>query len=187
MRKEPTFDKIAWIYDFLKYPIFGKAIEESQNILIPFIPAKAKVLIIGGGTGKLLPKILQQEKGVKITYMELSEQMIKAARKRLRPEQQSQVDYMSGKIDVIVGKEFDVIITLFVLDMYSQEGLKELMRELDQLLKKNGLWLFADFDVISKNPIVRKSQLFLVWLMYRFFALTTSLATKSLPDYSAAF
>lgn len=184
----PDFNSIAFAYDFIKKGIFGNTIEASQRILIPYIPSDTRILIIGGGTGQLLKEILDQKAVEKIVYVELSKNMIKAAQKKLSPEVENKVVFVHGAF-ALLDKEplFDVIITPFVLDLYRDHELPELMNPLDKCLKEKGIWLCADFQVTATSVLGRIGQHCLMSLMYRFFSLTSKLKAKRLPDYEAVF
>lgn len=77
---------------------------------------------------------------------------------------------------------FDVLITPFFLDVFSPTELPHVMRSLSSRLTREGRWLFADFC-----PPLTGWRAALVWLMYRFFRLSTGLANQHLSDFRQHF
>ena len=52
-----NYDNSAWFYDGLSRVVYGNALISSQVYLLQFIPSNATILIVGGGTGRLLEEI----------------------------------------------------------------------------------------------------------------------------------
>jgi ubiquinone/menaquinone biosynthesis C-methylase UbiE len=57
--KNKNFDFIAPYYDFLSKLIFGKRLRIAQTSLLSKIPRHQRILLVGGGTGWILPELLQ--------------------------------------------------------------------------------------------------------------------------------
>lgn len=178
-----NYNRIAGIYDTLARLVYGKAIEQAQQYLLKHIPSGARILIVGGGTGWILEELTRVHKrGLQIVYVELSSAMIVLARKRnLGLNQISFIncDILSASLD----NHFDVVITPFVLDNFSNKTLEKVFRKIDQHLKKGGLWLFADFQQQPNRP----DQKLLLKVMYLFFGIFCNLEVKRLPDTALLF
>lgn len=181
------FNFVAPVYDQLARLIFGKAIQESQSWLLPFIPENATVLIIGGGTGWVLIEMLQKTKAREIVYLEASEKMLQISRKRYDKSPKNpgtKLEFRLGTEDEIKDKEtFDVIFTGFLLDLFKPAALNQLIQKLTGALNENGTWLVTDFDV--KNA-VKFWQKALLKTMVQFFKVTANLQADSIPDVPAA-
>ena len=64
-----SYDSIAGVYDKLAGIFIGKALREAQIYLLQFIPANARLLIVGGGTGWILEEItVVHQQGLAIDY-----------------------------------------------------------------------------------------------------------------------
>ena len=50
----PNYNNIAWIYDWLAKVVFGRKQELASRAFLRIIPNDAKILVIGGGTGKII-------------------------------------------------------------------------------------------------------------------------------------
>lgn len=182
------FDAIAFAYDHLKRLVFGTALDKAQIALIPYIPSQARILIIGGGTGQIITDILERKTVEQITYVELSAQMLQAAEKRVRSRKVNNVQFFRGAADLLKERSaFDVIITPFVLDLYREHELMELMQPLDALLVPDGKWLCCDFQITTKSTWTKLWQKCLMTSMYCFFALTSQLKARRIPNYGHAF
>lgn len=180
----PNFDRIAFAYDALKCLAFGKSLHQAQNFLVPFIPEQSKILIVGGGTGQIILDIIKSKNVKAMTYVELSENMLNAAKARARPY--ANIHFVLGSAhELSTSENFDVIITPFVLDLYSDEELRPFVGSLDKLLSPNGLWMVSDFKIASAPGYKVLWQKALVKSMYLFFSMVSDLKVRQLPDYDA--
>ena len=174
-------DRIAAFYDYLAGLIFGKHLHDAAEYFINRIPKDARILIIGGGTGRILRQLDKPGNQMVVDYVELSKAMIEAGRKNHKG--QLKVNFIQA--DVFLWEpqhHYDVIITPFVLDCFTSAKVTELVTSLTNVLQPDGTWIFADF--IHTNSYLKKA---LVRLMYLFFRITTGLRTSALPDYRMAF
>jgi len=186
MASVTSFDPVASYYDFLARMIFGKAILKSQMDYLEEIPGSSDILIFGGGTGKILTQVLNK-RPKQITYLEASPEMLKLAREKVIDQTECKIHFISGtEHDLPMRKEFDVIITPFVLDVFQPGGLHYCMNRLVQCLKDDGTWLFSDFRV-TNHPINKWWQRFMIKIMYRFFRTTCKIEANRLLDFGSYF
>jgi len=168
-----NFDRIAVAYDFLTKFVFGRSIQQSQIIFFPDISANSKILIIGGGTGWILNHLPSSSR---VTYIEPSLEMTKLAHK-VRP--QLNVEFITEKLeDASIEKKFDVIITNFFLDLFSENECASTIQKLRNRLVPEGKWFVTDFQ--NDGAWWQKVML---GIMYFFFRLTTDLKTGKLPNW----
>ncbi len=192
---QANFDVIAPVYDLLGRLTFWGNIKKSQQYFLSLIPESSRILIIGGGSGWILTDILSLNKNIQhITYLEASSKMLAFTSERvtrfktLRPNRLlPPVDLIQGtEADIPAEQQYDVIITYFILDLFNEEKLQQVMRFLFRAFRDNGIWLFADFNVSEKKPD-RWWQLLWVQCMYWFFKITCQLSTVTLPDFTTTF
>ena len=176
-----NYDKVAPYYDFLSSLVYGDAINKANAYLVSFIPPQSTVLIIGGGTGKILQQIASiQPFGLKIYFVEKSVKMIGLAKDKDVGE--NQVTFVNDAIENVSFTEvFDVVITPFLFDNFSDDTATEIFFKTDKFLKREAMWLFADFRARTVW------QTALLKLMYLFFRLTCNIEAKQLPDISLLF
>ena len=183
------FDNVAPFYDSLSRLVFGSALRQAQLEHLPAIPAGARVLLIGGGTGWLLEELLRLRPGSYVTYLEASPKMLQLARERLFQNSwmtDAAVTFRLGNEDALRRDEiFDVILTPFLLDLFPGQRLRHLTDRLHAALAPGGLWLFSDFwPVHSPAPLW---QLLLLKAMYTFFGQLSGVQATSLPDFRQHF
>lgn len=173
-----NYDTIAPFYDWLSRFVFRDAILQAHSFLVDAIPAGSSVLIAGGGTGFILEEILRKHAiGLEITYVDISEKMIALSEKRNIGG--NEVSFINQSIlDTAFHQQFDVAITPFFLDNFSNSAAKLVFNKINAALSSGGLWLFADFQS-KKNSLWQK---LLLKSMYLFFRIFCNIEASRLPD-----
>ncbi len=180
-----NFNPIAPIYDALAALVFGQSLRRAQAHFSVNIPPEATILILGGGTGWLLEAVLTGCQPRQVVYLEPSGQMLTLAKRRvarllLAQRLAQRVEFRCGTQAAIGPHEqFDVIMTPFVLDLFLSTTLQQaVLPQLWRAMHPQGLLLATDFDRPKTT-----GQRWLLWLMYRFFRLTTGIEARQLPDW----
>jgi len=177
-----NYDNSASFYDGLSHLVFGTALMEAQSYFLPLIPAGSKILIGGGGTGRILEGISKvHPSGLRITYVEISAKMIALSQKK--DAGTNQVEFINKAIeDVKLPQDFDVIITPFLFDNYTAKTLPATFRHIHQMLKPGGLWFNIDFQLTGKwwQAVLLKSMLL-------FFKVLCGVESWRLPDVQCEF
>jgi tRNA (cmo5U34)-methyltransferase len=178
-----NFDKIAPVYDQLASMIFGNTLQKSQECTLRFIPAQVTILIVGGGTGWYLKKLLQQKQVKKIVYLEASQAMLRLSQHNIASVSCStEVEFRLGTEQSIrSGEKFDVVITHFVLDLFPEPQVKAMIHILYNALRQNGIWLCSDFELSRQHP-GRWWKKSLISAMYFFFRWVSNVKASTLPD-----
>lgn len=172
------FDRLAAIYDFLAWLVFGGAIDKSQAAYLSHLPTDATVLVLGGGTGRFLPALLRINPGARIVFIDASSGMISRAARRVRGT--GQVRFIHGTEADIPPGVYDSVITPFYLDLFSDLQLADTLVHIGKHLKPGALWIVAEFRT------ARAWHRVMARLMYFFFRYTTGLATRALPDWAGS-
>lgn len=150
-----NFDHVAGYYDRLARWVFGGEWLHTQLLPLQALSEANKLLIIGGGTGSILEYLPE----IEVTYVELSEKMLSKARKR---STNAQVFFVQQDFRNWMGTEsFDAIYCPFVLDCFTVEELKEILRKISAVLATGGQLHVLDFhrgnglqNVLIKGMIV---------------------------------
>lgn len=184
-----NFNRIAPVYDSLSRLVFGNSLRRAQTTHLALIPEQAKVLLIGGGSGWLLEQLLNCRPLVKVTYLEVSSNMLQLAQRRIKqqtPKALTGIDFRLGDENSLQPNEtFDIILTPFLLDLFPEERLNYLMNRLNAALRPQGLWLFSDFwPAQTPAPVWQR---LLLKSMYAFFGLASGVEATRLPDFNAHF
>ncbi|WP_181304384.1 class I SAM-dependent methyltransferase [Rufibacter sp. XAAS-G3-1] len=182
----PDFNLIAPVYDALAQLVYGKAQKEAQAHFLSLIPTGARVLVLGGGSGWVLPELLRKSAPAYVLYLEPSTNMLQKARNRFaQTSAQAEVEFRLGTEASLLPQEtFHVVLTPFVLDLFTPEEALDMMQRLSLALLPNGLWLHTDFHTSSAPPFWQK---LLLWGMYRFFGLVSHISAERLPPFEALF
>ncbi|MCR5886909.1 class I SAM-dependent methyltransferase [Hymenobacter sp. J193] len=179
------FDRVAAFYDPLARLVFGRSLQRAQLRALAHLPSGAPhVLIIGGGTGWVLPELLRRCPGARVLYLEASGQMLQRAQATLHqhcPAHLSQVQFRVGTEAALQPQEqFDAVLTFFFLDLFDLPRLRPLLARLHQARRAGSPWLLADFA-----PPRTWWQRGMLRLMYWFFGLTTGISGRQLPPIRA--
>ncbi len=177
-----NYDNSAGFYDRLSRMVYGKALVTSQVYLLQFIPANSSVLIAGGGTGWILEEIAKiHPTGLTITYVEISAKMLALSQQRNCGT--NKVTFVNQPIEEVDSATvYDVVITPFLFDNFTEQTLDAVFAHLHQRLKPGGLWLCADFQLTGKlwQRVLLKS-------MYTFFRILCGIETTTMPDIESRF
>jgi len=162
-----NYDNAAWFYDGLAQLVYGKAIIKAQVYLLQFVQPNSNILIVGGGTGRILEELAHiYPAGLTITYVEISEKMMALSQKRNIGD--NKVTFINDAIEnVNLPANFDVVITPFLFDNFTEQTISKVFNNINVLLKPNGLWLNTDFRLTGKwwQSLMLKSMLlfFKLW------------------------
>ncbi|MAJ51862.1 MAG: hypothetical protein CMB82_09645 [Flammeovirgaceae bacterium] len=166
---ENDFDGIAWCYDSIVKLIFGGRLHRASIQWLETLNTSDKVMILGGGSGKILKYLTHVEC---IIFIEKSPKMIKLA-KASAPENVQFIcaDFLKHTIE---SESSHVVICPFFLDLFSPIQLGEVLNKIARILKKKGSLFVSDFQYTtwwSKQ---------LIKLMYAFFGISTRIAAREL-------
>lgn len=177
-----NYDNSAWFYDDLSKLFYGKALVNAQVYLLPFVMPNSTIIIAGGGTGWILEELTRTHpSGLKITYVEISAKMIALSKKRNVGG--NKVTFINSAVEeVSITQMFDVVITPFLFDNFTEATLQNVFNHLNSLLKPNGLWLNTDFQLTGKWW-----QGLLLKTMFVFFKLVCRIEASVLPDIEKQF
>ncbi len=170
------FDSVAGYYDHLARLVFGRAMERSQTVFLADIPASCSVLVLGGGSGWWLKEFLATRPTSRILFVEPSGKMLEKARGMVCSDER--VHFLHGTVESIDEEnEFDVVLTFFVFDIFSDAELAGVIDRIKPLLRRDSVWLVSDFvDTKWWHRV-------LLFIMYRFFGAVASLENKELPRW----
>ena len=176
-----TYDYIAPYYDSIVKLVFGNHILESQISFLDRLPNKGKILLIGGGTGKTLQKLVELKPLLHIDYVDASSKMIQKS-KELLVNTAHNVTFIKGTEEVIPSINYDAILTFFFLDLFEQKKRKDIFHLLNNKLKPNGKWFVSDFN--TPNNLYNK---LLETTMFLFLKITTKIESNKIENYLDLF
>ena len=172
------FDLLAPVYELLLCLTVGKSVRKAQLPFLHVIKPEDKVLLFGGGTGWILP-FIESHNPESIVYLDLSSKMLKKARKNALG---GNVEFRNGSYKDIIGQKFDVIITPFVLDCFTEEELNLLIGIFHESLNDKGRFLFSDFS--TSNSFINSA---FIWILNLSSNIICGTVNWRLPDFFEAF
>ncbi len=177
-----NYNNSAWFYDRLSRIVYGKALVNAQVYLLKHVPANSNVLIAGGGTGWILEELSNiHPTGLNITYVEIAEHMMALSQKRNIAS--NKVTFINDAIEnIVLSTDFDVVITPFLFDNFTEQTLEKVFAHIHSLLKKDGLWLNTDFQLTGKWW-----QQVLLKTMFLFFKVICGIEASRLPAIGRRF
>ncbi|MBT2564408.1 class I SAM-dependent methyltransferase [Pedobacter sp. ISL-68] len=179
-----NYDKIAGHYDTLSRLVFFKTQVTAQVDQLPYIQENSHILIVGGGTGWILEELSKTYTGLKIVYVEISAKMIALSQKR--SYKNNHVEFVNiGIEDFKTDVLFDVILTPFLFDNFAEQRAAKVFGQLNEYLKKDGLWFQVDFSLNKTNGNWWKWLL--IRSMYGFFKLLGIVEAHQLIDMNPYF
>lgn len=166
-----NYDKIAPYYQSLSQIIFGNTLIECQLDVFRSLNPHSKLLIIGGGDGKVF-KYLDRD-DLEITFVEISEEMMNLARE----QSNLPINWMQADIFRINFKEtFDYVYLPFLIDNFTENQTESLIKRIKPILNLDGELIITDF--IEKPVAWHK---YLMQAMYLFFRAVASVKVKKMP------
>lgn len=187
------FDLLSPVYDLLQRLFFGNSLVRAQNYFLAPPQKTGTVLVVGGGTGKILVEMLRQNIGQSYVYVDISKSMIRATKRRVRRYFKTEkadgarprIQYVCADIGRMPLAKYDLVITPFVLDCFGDAALSLLIPKLAQALSRRGSWIFTDFHIAEgrPQPLARLLIRFLYFCFNRFCGLQRS----QLPDFPFFF
>lgn len=169
------YSVLAPVYDSLARLVLGKAIQQMQLQFLNRLTSKNKLLILGGGTGWILPAIDRINSAIQIDYVDLSPGMINMAKER--GTDPTRIRFIEGTERDIPDADYDCVITNFYLDLFTDSELNGIVSHIRNCIQPNSYWFVTDFVTGGFWSKVKLK------CMYIFFWLTTGLKTNQLPDW----
>jgi ubiquinone/menaquinone biosynthesis C-methylase UbiE len=181
-----SFDAIAPWYRTLERIAFGDDLRRCRVACLGDIAAPQRALIIGEGNGRFLCELLRLHPGVEVDCLDMSQRMLRLARKRVErelPGRAESVRFLHQDITSWIAPEhhYDLLVTYFVLDCFPEAQLTSIIRKLARSATDDANWLLADFCVPANGMARLRAR---AWLaaMYLFFRLAARIPASELID-----
>ena len=178
-----NFNLVAPVYDRLARLVFGNLLKETQLWQInnwPIGLAANVLLISGDGTGFMTEQLLKSQVAQRVIYVEPSAKMMKAARQRLANYQHLITFIEDDKWPADI--RADAVVTNFLLDLFTETDLQQVIQNHLKALKSGGYWFAADFCAAGRKPLSMLWQPLIIKAMYLFFGVMSKLPNRQLPD-----
>lgn len=184
-----NFDRVARIYRFLEYALFGASLWHCRVFFLPELQDVRSALLLGDGDGRFTIAIGKASPGIELYSVEGSGGMLRLARERIENDRDIprpiKINFIQADLRQqlpISTAELDLIVTHFCLDCLSQMETATLAANLGQDCKPGTRWLVSEFAVPPSQPFRTIGKLLVRGLYLGTFVLT-GLPVSKLPDY----
>jgi ubiquinone/menaquinone biosynthesis C-methylase UbiE len=179
-----SFDAVAPWYRTLETIAFGNALQRARIACLGEISSPRRALIVGEGNGRFLRELLTRHAAIQVDCIDASERMLGLAQQWIGHET-SRVNFLRRDISswTPTGGQYDLIVTHFFLDCFSEDRLREVVAKLSRAATANAAWLLADFRVPAQAFARLHAR---AWLatMYSFFRAVARIDARKLVDPS---
>ncbi|WP_456459593.1 class I SAM-dependent methyltransferase [Reichenbachiella sp.] len=173
------YDRIAWIYDELARLIFRGNLLKSQTHYLSDLKPNDRILIIGGGTGKVLEALSLLDIPLEIDFIEPSTPMIEKARKRMLDSSNLIVNFQQVTLEAFTPRsKYDCVCCFYFFDLFKEHSLKEHMDRIKTMMTESSNLLVADFNNQKANWWKKALSATMHW----FFKMTTQLESNKLKN-----
>jgi ubiquinone/menaquinone biosynthesis C-methylase UbiE len=179
------FDRITAFYDVMACFFSFNQINKSQLAFLSELSSQNTALILGGGTGLFLQKLLQENKEIHITYVDASSKMIEFSIDRIQkniPDSLQRVTFICAGVEDLEWKSYDLIVCNYIFDLFDNNFVKTLSEKIKQNLNSHGLLYVTDFHISENNTVLKWATKIGLKVLYAFFRWATQLDTKQLPN-----
>jgi ubiquinone/menaquinone biosynthesis C-methylase UbiE len=174
-------DRLAPFYAWIEYAAFGTALAARRRHFLPRLTHARRALILGGGDGRFLRDLLDANPRVRADYIDRSAAMLARARRAAGTDRVAyhQADALTFPYQPAA---YDLIAAHFFFDCFEPADLTRLIQRVRRAAAPGAVWVVSEFRVPRGAWLAPLSRALLA-VMYRFFAFTTGLKTRTLADH----
>jgi ubiquinone/menaquinone biosynthesis C-methylase UbiE len=173
-------DPIARWYRWFEYLGFGRELERRRYAYLADVADARRILVLGEGDGRFLKRLVEQNRGASIDYVDLSSRMLALARSRAGDS--VKYHHADARSIPLPPAEYDLIVTHFFLDCFNRADAGPLVDRIAKAASPDARWLVSEFRQPEQGWRAVWARLWLQSL-YHFFHLTTGLGTAHLVDH----
>jgi hypothetical protein len=186
MRTPPSFDRLARVYRWMEYFIFGPYLQQCRKLRVQEMVGRHRGLVYGDGDGRFLAELARRIPDLQVAAVEASQKMLRQAGRRLPSGAQVRLvhaDALGCDPAAFPEAPFDLIVTHFFLDCFDEAEISSLVSRVNAAAEDEALWVVSDFAIPSR-PGARLAGTLVVRGLYLAFALLTGLKARRLPDHA---
>lgn len=184
-------DQLAPYYQTLEYAVFGKSLDRRRFSFLQETAGCLSALVCGGGDGRFLARLLRFNPRVQVDFVDASPAMIHMAERRIAgmdPRFLHRVRFHACDILEFEPrhKKYDLIVTHFFLDCFSDEGIDLVVSHLLHWTLPGARWIVSEFregDGLIGGLWTRA----VIRTLYAAFRILTGLRVVHLPNYYRSF
>ena len=184
MNERKGYDRIVFVYDFIAGFFSFNQINKSQLGFLLHLSDQSSCLILGGGTGYFLQKLLEMNKTIHVTYIDASANMIAAAQQRIQkkiPDALDRVAFFCKEVENFEWQKYDVIVSNYFLDLFGEDHVQVLVKKFNKYLNPQGFVYITDFHIPETNSFVKWGTILGLKILYRVHKSITKMEVRKLP------
>jgi ubiquinone/menaquinone biosynthesis C-methylase UbiE len=183
-------NRIATYYETIEHLSFGRHLEHRRFAFLGDTKTSRRAIVCGGGDGRFLARLLRVNARVEVDFVDLSSRMITLTEQRIEGMGRTfreRVRFHTGDVRNLDAPAdcYDLIVTHFFLDCFSNEELDEVVGRLTRWGTPQVKWIVSDFREAG-GPLGRLWTRGVIGGLYMAFRFTTGLRVTRLPRYKAA-
>lgn len=176
-----SFDRVAPYYRWLETLVYRGQLQQARTAFVREIEHPRRVLVVGEGNGRFLEEFVRVHPGAEVDCVEESARMIELSRRAVGS---ARITFIQADIQTVAlpPNSYDLIVTHFLLDCFSERNLERLIRQLGVAATGDARWLVADFCHPPRDWQRLRARV-LIATMYFFFRAVTGIEARRLADY----
>jgi ubiquinone/menaquinone biosynthesis C-methylase UbiE len=185
MTQPANFGRLARLYRWMEYFSFGPYLAECRNLRLAEITPCQSALVFGDGDGRFLARLAATAAEIQAAAIDASAQMLQQAARRLPGGNRVRLVQADALVCDPAGfpeAPFNLVISHFFLDCFSEQEIAELLDRVRGAVSDNAIWIVSEFAIPRRAP-VRQIGALIVRSLYLAFALLTGLKIRRLPDH----
>lgn len=185
MNQPAKFGRLARIYRWMEYFSFGPYLAVCRSIRLIEIGACHRCLLYGDGDGRFVARLVRQVPEMPVVAIDASDAMLRQAARRLPDTHRVRLvhaDALACEPGDFPESPFDLVISHFFLDCFSDAEIAQLLARIRGAVSKNALWIVSEFAIPRRAP-ARQIGSLIIRSLYLAFGFLTGLKIRHLPDY----
>lgn len=186
MRGVADFDGIAAAYRWMEYASVGPMLERVRWWWLDRgeLDGARHALVLGDGDGRFTRRLLQKNRQVRVTAIDLSRRMLGLLKRRCRVDKERLRTVQRDVRGEMPERGIDLVVTHFLLDCLADDEVEPLVRRVRASLQPGAVWVVSEFAIPAGT--LRHPARLLVRSLYFAFSVLTGLQVSQLPDHTGA-
>ncbi|MEO2042988.1 MAG: class I SAM-dependent methyltransferase [Nitrospinaceae bacterium] len=168
-----SFDRLAAVYSYMEYLVFGKDLERCRFRYLDALSDSRSILILGEGDGRFLNRLLRHNEHARVDCVDNSPAMVRKAQALISTSGDAlnlRVKFHRISIDKFNFEPnyYDAVVTHFFLDCFSGDQLSRLISNIGTSANDSCRWLVSDFHYPNSGFTRIRAKIW-IWFLYAFF------------------
>lgn len=149
------FDALAPVYRSMEAVTAGGLLQRCRTAFLAETGSVRRALLLGEGTGRFLVELLRANPAVEVVCVDLSQGMIRQARRALQRHGLTATRVRFEQADALTWQapsaDFDLVVSHFFLGCFLPAEVENLVARMAAAATADARWLLADFRVPERG------------------------------------